>query len=205
MIKKKYLTEVEFKNGVDEFKSYRNYQEEVKIKENGIQTIRVELQGKDLKEDSIQIEIVDKYFIPVYWRRVSGTDNKLIEIYLDKENFLQENDTLFITYTAINSNVNNLYSVDYEEGVLYLASTNNQSIECTYEYYNMILEGEESNQLESKDYRTDGGVLTLNNQLNNKTYRSVYRIKEEVDAQYTTPFLKNIKINYLNLKESESF
>lgn len=204
MIKKRYLTEVSFINGIDEFKSYRSYSKTVKVKED-TKSLIVELDAQDFKEDSIQVEVIDKYYLQVNWKRVNEGDSIQIELYVNGNDVLLANDSILINYTALNSNVSDLYSIDYEDGVLYLASESNLDITCEYSSYNTLLEGEGSTQLESDEYRTDGSILTINNKLNNYIYKTVYSVEETIDAQYTTPFLSNIKINYLNLNEEESF
>ena len=86
MIKKKYLTEVAFKNGVDEFKSYRTFTKtfEVDITEDTTSSFRVLLEDKDVDEDSISVEIKDRYEVDLQWRKINGEDSNYIEVYTKK-------------------------------------------------------------------------------------------------------------------------
>lgn len=207
MIKKKYLTEVEFINGVDEFKSYRSYTKHVTIDTlfSSVSVYTVELDNAEIDEDSITAEIEGRYEVPVYWRKVNGQSSTYIEIYTDDENAFGAGELVNINYIALNTYVSDLYSVDYEKGLLYLANETNVELNCECQFYNMFLTAEKARQLTTEEYSTDAFIISLNNKIDSYNYTTVYNEQTEYDKEYTTPFIRNIKVNYINTSEEESF
>ena len=141
MIKKKYLTEVAFKNGVDEFKSYRTFTKtfEVDITEDTTSSFRVLLEDKDVDEDSISVEIKDRYEVDLQWRKINGEDSNYIEVYTKGTDVIAKGEYLVFNYIALNTYSSDLYSVDYETGTLYLANKTNIALKCSCEFYNVLL------------------------------------------------------------------
>ena len=207
MIKKKYLTEVEFKNGVDEFKSYRNYTNQIVISttEASVNTYSIELDNKEIDEESLSVEIDERYEVPVYWRKINGKSSNFIEIYTDSDNAFGNGEVINLNYIALNSYVSDLYSVDYENGLLYLANESNVDLICGCQFYNMFLTGDHARQLYTDEYSTAASIASLNNKIDTYKYLAVFNITDTTDKEYTTPVIKNVKINYLNTSEEESF
>lgn len=207
MIKKQYLTEVEFINGVDEFKSYRSYTKQIVIDtlETSVSSYTVELDNNEIDEDSLNVEIEERYEVPVYWRKVNGQSANLIEIYTDSDNAFGQGEAVSLTYTALNNFTSDLYSVDYTNGLLYLANETNVALKCECQFYNMMLTAEKARQLVSDEYSTSAAIISLNNKVDAYKYTTVYNEVTETEREYTTPFIKNIKVNYINTSEEESF
>lgn len=207
MILKKYLTEVAFKNGSEEFKSYRDYFKKRVITqdEGGSQTIKIELAEKEIDVETLVIEISGKYDIPVYWRKVNGASLNELEIYVTDLNLFLAQDVLEFSYTALNEAVSNLYSVDYETGVLYLAAETNVPLDVEYQFYNTMVTAKKATQLEPDAYVTTTADATINNYKSDSSYRLIFSIKQDVKEEYTTPVIKNLKVNYLNTNEKDSF
>ncbi|MEW3744801.1 hypothetical protein QOZ75_29435, partial [Pseudomonas aeruginosa] len=63
MMLKKYLTEVSFQDGSTEFKSYRNYTKKINVTDvmNGTSTLRIDLEEKEIDDESVSIEIQGRY------------------------------------------------------------------------------------------------------------------------------------------------
>lgn len=206
-MKKKYLTEVVFKNGVDEFKSFRNYTKKIQIEttETTVKSYRVELDSTEIDESSLTIEIDGRYEVPVYWRKVNGTSTDIIEVYTGLDTAFGDKDILLLNYVALNNYTSDLYSVDYENGLLYLANETNIALTSSYQFYNIYLTGDATKQLSSSEYSTSASILSINNKVDSYKYTAIYNLPDTIAKEYTTPFVTNIKINYLNTSEEESF
>ena len=202
MIFKQYLTEVSFIDGTTEFKSYRGYNKLITVTEPNT-TLNVVLDKEEVNFESIVLSIVNRQEVTVNIKQVSNTLNSYVLYFNTNETFLK-NDIIEIQYTALNDATSDLYSVDYENGILYLASTPNINLEVESDTYNLLCTGKQGYQLDSDDYTFSETVLTINNYQPLNTYDTVYTIKEDVNNNYTTPLLTNIKINYINTSEEES-
>lgn len=207
MILKKYLTEVSFKNGSEEFKSYRDYfkKQVITQSESGSQTIKIKLAEKEIDVETLVIELEGRYDIPVYWRKVNGASLNELEIYVTETNLFLAGDVLEFSYVALNEAVSNLYSVDYETGVLYLAAETNVPLDIEYQFYNTMVTAKKATQLEPDAYITTTADATINNYKSDSSYRLVFSVKQDIKEEYTTPVIKNLKVNYLNTNEKESF
>ena len=207
MIKKTYLAEVEFINGVDEFKSYRNYTKKVSIdiSEDSTSSYRLELDNSEIDEESISIEIEGRFEIPVYWRKINGKSSNFIEIYTDGLNSFGKDEVINLNYVALNNTVSDLYSIDYENGLLYLANETNLELLCSCQFYNLFLTGDVARQLYSEEYSTEADIVSLNNKIDTYKYLAVYNIEDTSEKEYITPVLRNVKLNYINTSEEESF
>lgn len=207
MIKKRYLTEVEFKNGVDEFKSYRNYTKKVTIDitDSSVSTYSLELDNTEIDEDSLSVEIDGRYEVPVYWRKINGKSANFIEIYTDADNTFGKDEVINLNYVALNSHVSDLYSIDYDNGLLYLANETNLTLVCGCQFYNMYLTGDFARQLYPDEYSTDASIASLNNKIDTYKYLAVYNLTDSTENEYMTPVLRNVKVNYINTSEEESF
>lgn len=206
MILKKYLTEVSFINGSEEFKSYRNYTKTIIVDRNSneLSTIRMELNEKEIDLESLSIEIQGKYDVPVYWRKINGSSSNLLEAYLTGFVFI-EGDIIEVNYIGLNEAVSDLYSVDYESGVLYLAAETNVPLNIDYKFYNTMIKGKKAEQLDDEDYQISDTEATVNNYKTDTTYKLIYNVVQKTAEEYTTPILNNIKVNYINTSETESF
>lgn len=207
MIKKKYLTEVQFKNGVDEFKSYRNYTKTVTIDitESSVSSYSIELDNKEIDEESLTVEIEGRYEVPVYWRKINGKSSNFIEVYTDVGNTFGNGEVLNLNYVALNSHISDLYSIDYDNGLLYLANETNLELVCGCQFYNMFVTADYARQLTPDEYSTDASIATINNKIDTYKYLAVYNLTDSTDDEYITPVIRNVKVNYINTSEDESF
>lgn len=207
MIKKKYLTEVQFKNGVDEFKSYRNYTKTVTIDitDSSVSSYSIELDNKEIDEESLTVEIEGRYEVPVYWRKINGKSSNFIEVYTDVGNTFGNGEILNLNYVALNSHISDLYSIDYDNGLLYLANETNLELVCGCQFYNMFVTADYARQLTPDEYSTDASIATINNKIDTYKYLAVYNLTDSTDDEYITPVIRNVKVNYINTSEDESF
>lgn len=207
MIKKKYLTEVQFKNGVDEFKSYRNYTKTVTIDitESSVSSYSIELDNKEIDEESLTVEIEGRYEVPVYWRKINGKSSNFIEIYTNVGNIFGNGEVLNLNYVALNSHASDLYSIDYENGLLYLANETNLELICGCQFYNMFVTADYARQLTPDEYSTDASIASINNKIDTYKYLAVYNLTDSTEDEYITPVIRNVKVNYINTSEDESF
>ena len=215
-ILKKYSTEVSFIDGSTEFKSYIRSSELVEITEDLLLksniSFEMTLQYKEIVEDSITITIRDKYDTPVYFKSVVNKDTNVKEIYLNDNNIFVLGDIIEVEYSALNESISDLYSVDYEEGILYLAAEPNKDLEVVYDSYNMLVDAKKAIQLEDEEYTvtdltgnsTNGVSSTINNFKNNIEYEAIYSVEKESKDLYRTPIITNVKLNYINVSEQES-
>ena len=203
MILKKYLTEVSFIDGSSEFKTYRRYKKNVQVTETST-SLALDLERKEISEGSFEVAIKGKYDIPVYYKQVSGEGEHILEVYVNQGNNFIKGDIIEISFVALNEAVSDLYSVDYEDGLLYLATPPNVELEVDYDSYNMLAKASKGIQLEPEDYsvtETDTTILTYKN---NTDYNVVYSLETEEEDSYSTPMLSNIGINYINTSEEDS-
>lgn len=215
-ILKKYSTEVSFIDGSTEFKSYIRSSELVEITEDLLLksniSFEITLQYKEIVEDSITITIRDKYDTPVYFKSVVNKDTNVKEIYLNDNNIFVLGDIIEVEYSALNESISDLYSVDYEEGILYLAAEPNKDLEVVYDSYNILVDAKKAIQLEDEEYTvtdltgnsTNGVSSTINNFKNNIEYEAIYSVEKESKDLYRTPIIANVKLNYINVSEQES-
>lgn len=203
MILKKYLTEVSFIDGSTEFKTYRRYKKNVQITETGTSLV-LDLERKEISEGSFEVAIKGKYDIPVYYKQVSGEGEHIVEVYVNQGNNLIKDDIIEISFIALNEAVSDLYSVDYEDGLLYLATPPNIELEVDYDSYNMLAKASKGIQLEAEDYTVTETDTTILNYKNNTDYSVVYSLETEEEDSYSTPILNNVGINYINTSEEDS-
>lgn len=203
MILKKYLTEVSFIDGSTEFKTYRRYKKNVQITETSTSLV-LDLERKEISEGSFEVAIKGKYDIPVYYKQVSGEGEHIVEVYVNQGNNLIKDDIIEISFIALNEAVSDLYSVDYEDGLLYLATPPNIELEVDYDSYNMLAKASKGIQLEAEDYTVTETDTTILNYKNNTDYSVVYSLETEEEDSYSTPILNNVGINYINTSEEGS-
>lgn len=203
MILKKYLTEVSFIDGSTEFKTYRRYKKNVQITETSTSLV-LDLERKEISEGSFEVAIKGKYDIPVYYKQVSGEGEHIVEVYVNQGNNLIKDDIIEISFIALNEAVSDLYSVDYEDGLLYLATPPNIELEVDYDSYNMLAKASKGIQLEAEDYTVTETDTTILNYKNNTDYSVVYSLETEEEDSYSTPILNNVGINYINTSEEDS-
>ena len=104
--------------------------------------------------------------------------------------------------TAIEYNIDNestnrdgIYSVDYQNGILYASSPIDGNITVNYQYYNMALEGQAAIELYTNEYIARDGILTVDKQTKN-TLSVVYKEgKSDGNTFIDSPILSNISIN----------
>lgn len=201
---KKYLTEVVFKNGSDEFKSYRTYTKTILIQQD-TESVEVELDGQEVDLKSILVEIENKYDIIVHWKSINSQSSNKIKCYLSNNDIFLKDTKLIINYTALNNATSNLYSVDYDNGILYLASETNIPLEVTYKSYNTLIKAKKANQLKEDEYKVTQNTTEVYNYDSSSPYRLVYNYNSNTDDEYTTPIISNLKVNYINTSEEETF
>lgn len=205
-IKKNYLKEVGFINGATEFKSFRNYTNNVEIiTDKAIQNYVIDLSGTEINSDTLTVQVKNKYEIPVYWRHVNGDADNKIEIYTTDQYYFYNEDIVEINYVALNTATSSLYSVDYDKGILYLANSTNVDLNITYSFYNLMVFGRKSEQLKTDKYESSSSLVRIFNFTQGFNYTTVLSLSTNKPEEYTTPFISNIKINYLNTSEQESF
>ena len=135
-----------------------------------------------------------------------------IPVYLNDNNIFVLGDIIEVEYSALNESISDLYSVDYEEGILYLAAEPNKDLEVVYDSYNILVDAKKAIQLEDEEYTvtdltgnsTNGVSSTINNFKNNIEYEAIYSIEKESKDLYRTPIITNVKLNYINVSEQES-
>ena len=203
MILKKYLTEVSFKDGSSEFKTYRRYTRTIEITETSTSLV-LDLERKEISDGSFEVSIKGKYDIPVYFKQVSDTEDHIYEVYVKSGNNLIKGDVLEISFVALNEAISDLYSVDYENGLLYLATPPNIRLDVDYDAYNVLVKGVRGTQLEPEDYTVTNTETNILNYKNNTDYNIVYSLKTEEESTYSTPIINDIGINYINTSEEES-
>lgn len=203
MILKKYLTEVSFKDGSSEFKTYRRYTRTIEITETSTSLV-LDLERKEISDGSFEVSIKGKYDIPVYFKQVSDTEDHIYEVYVKYGNNLIKGDILEISFVALNEAISDLYSVDYENGLLYLATPPNIRLDVDYDAYNVLVKGARGIQLEPEDYTVTNTETNILNYKNNTDYNIVYSLKTEEESTYSTPIINDIGINYINTSEEES-
>ena len=203
MILKKYLTEVSFKDGSSEFKTYRRYTRTIEITETSTSLV-LDLERKEISDGSFEVSIKGKYDIPVYFKQVSDTEDHIYEVYVKSGNNLIKGDVLEISFVALNEAISDLYSVDYENGLLYLATPPNIRLDVNYDAYNVLVKGARGIQLEPEDYTVTDTETNILNYKNNTDYNIVYSLKTEEESTYSTPIINDIGINYINTSEEES-
>lgn len=203
MILKKYLTEVSFIDGSSEFKTYRRYTKTIEITETSTSLV-LDLEKKEISSGSFEVSIKGKYDIPVYFKQVSDTEDHIYEVYVKSGNNLIKGDVLEISFVALNEAISDLYSVDYENGLLYLATPPNIRLDLEYDAYNVLVKGARGTQLEAEDYTVTNTETNILNYKNNTDYNIVYSLKTEEESTYSTPIINDIGINYINTSEEES-
>lgn len=202
MIYKKYLTEVSFIDGTSEFKSYREYLKSTTIKTN-TPKLTLSLENKEIDTNTITVSISNRLEVKVLYRQNNNELNSYT-FYLDGDLTFIEGDVLEVTYVALNEAQSDLYSVDYENGLLYLATASNVSLEVSSDSYNLLASGKQVEQLNSDEYTTDESFCTINNFQQNNNYGIVYSTEQSQTTNYTTPIISNVKVNYINTSEQES-
>ena len=159
---------------------------------------------REISEGSLEVAIKGKYDIPVYYKQVSNESENVVEVYVNTGNFLLKGDILELSFIALNEAISDLYSVDYENGLLYLATPPNIRLDIEYESYNMLVKAARGRQLEPEDYTVSNTGTTILNFKNNTDYNLVYSVKTEESDTYSTPIISDVGINYLNTSEEES-
>ncbi len=203
MILQKYLTEVSFKDGSSEFKTYRSYEKNFIIEET-TRSVTLKLEHKEILDTSLEVSIKERYDVPVYFKYISDNETDTIEVYVDEGTLILKEDVIEVRYTALNEAISDLYSVDYENGVLYLATPPNIDLGIEYDAYNVLVKAKRAEQLEADNYKLTETDATILNYKANTSYDFVYGVTKEISDTYITPLINNIKVNYINTSEEES-
>lgn len=203
MILQKYLTEVSFKDGSSEFKTYRSYEKNFIIEET-TRSVTLKLEHKEILDTSLEVSIKERYDVPVYFKYISDNETDTIEVYVDEGTLILTEDVIEVRYTALNEAISDLYSVDYENGVLYLATPPNIDLGIEYDAYNVLVKAKRAEQLEADNYKLTETDATILNYKANTSYDFVYGVTKEISDTYITPLINNIKVNYINTSEEES-
>lgn len=202
MIYKKYLTEVSFIDGTSEFKSYRGYTKLYTIP-NNTNNIVLTLESKELDLSSIEVSIKNRLETKVFFKQ-NNSELNTFTFYLNSDDMFISNDVLEINYIALNEATSDLYSVDYDNGLLYLATASNITLEVESESYNLLATGKQVEQLKSDEYSVSDDSCTINNYQTTSSYDIVYQTEQTETTNYTTPIISNVKVNYINTSEEES-
>jgi hypothetical protein len=200
-----YLKEVVYQDGIQEFKTYTSSSitAAVVAPNEFTSTYQVTITAEIDDYTTIQVDIKGKYEVPVYFRQVSGSNN-VLEFYTDSSNYFLDGDILEITFLKLSENPSNLYSVNYDEGNIYLSARVNSGLDIDYSCYNTILTGLKVSQLDSGSYTYDTNTISIVNEETNTSYIVDYEIVIAIDLPTTTPFLTETKINYINTLDGDS-
>ena len=89
--------------------------------------------------------------------------------------------------------------------ILYLANETNLELICGCQFYNMFVTADYARQLTPDEYSTDASIASINNKIDTYKYLAVYNLTDSTEDEYITPVIRNVKVNYINTSEDESF
>lgn len=201
-----YLVEVVYQNGVDEFKTYRSQviTQPVNITAAFASTYQVSISNEVEDYSTVQASIVGRYEVPVYFRQVDGAEGGTLEFYTDSANYFLPTDILEITFLSLSENPSNLYSMNYEEGILYMSAVINSDLLIKYGYYSTFMTGLKAQQLDTRDYTYASNSIEIVNDQTNTNYIVDFEVITALSLPTTTPFITDLKINYINTLDVES-
>jgi len=199
-----YLTEVNYKNGIEEFKllAYTEETKEIRTDETYLQEVEITLEHNLEDLESVQASIKGRYEVALGIKFVSEEEKSKVIIYTSELIF--DKDVIEITYLHVNEEPTNYYSVDYENGVFYLSNFSNLEVKIEYQYFNTYLRGTKAIQLDAEEYTVNMGNIDIKEKEEIETYTAIYDYTSLLEIPNTTPLIQDIKINYLNSKDEES-
>lgn len=199
-----YLTEVSYIDGIKEFTvlAYKKETHTISTTEEYLQSYEITTNYEIEDIDNIQVNLKDKYETKLNVKYISEEEKNKIIVYTDS--YLVDQDTIEITYLYTNTQPSNFFSLDYENGILYLSSSTNANIELTYVFYNTYITGSKALQLDSEQYTETNGTIEIKEQQENMKYLVVYSYTTLLDIPKSSPLIQNVKLNYINTSDSES-
>lgn len=199
-----YLTEVNFIDGIQEFSvlAYKKEIHTVNTDQEFMKSLELTTNYEIEDIDNIQISIKDRYEVKLEVRYVTDQEKNKIIVYTD--DFILNQDQIEITYLYTNSQPTNFFSLDYDNGILFLSSSTNANIELVYEFFVTFVTGSKATQLNTNEYNVVDNIVEIKEQQENMKYLVIYNYNTLLDVPKSTPSIQNVKINYINTSDSES-
>lgn len=186
------MIEVEFINGVSEFLVYQSKTIKVTLNEpNEIFEYTIDTNTSNIVEDSLELisnNLEEGNELNLTVNKELITITSLLDI--SKLN-------IELNFVFINTNPDDLFSVDYENGYLYLSKESIRDLNINYKYDSMFIEAKKSLQLqENEDYKNSINSVSINNYKDNSTITCIYENKYVID-KFESPEFNNLKLNLI--------
>ena len=188
------LLEVPFINGFNEFIEY--FSKEISIdlpSDYNLNFYKIELLEYEVLEGSVTYSNI--LSLNLDFKISIEKEDKTYFVYVLGEEALN-NLKLSVQYTYKNINPKDLYSVDYDRGLVYFSEPTTVDYEIEYDFDNILCTGKAATQLVAEDFNMVSGNINIKNYKENSLLFFLYR-KNEIIHRNLTPVLKDLKLNYI--------
>ena len=188
------LLEVPFINGYNEFIEYFSKEIYVELGSTYDSYIHeVELLEVDVLEDSISY--TDVLNSTLDFKIKLETRNSINYLVLESEQKLK-NLKLNVQYTYKNNNPKNLYSVNYDLGLIHFSEKTSKEYKIEYQYDSIVCTGKSAHQLLTPDFNMVNNNINVKNYKENSLIYFLYK-KEVIVHRNLTPVIQDLKLNYI--------
>ena len=127
-----------------------------------------------------------------FWMLIQRKLNQLV---LESEQKLK-NLKLNIQYTYKNNNPKNLYSVNYDLGLIHFSEKTSKEYKIEYQYDSIICTGKSAHQLLTPEFNMVNNNINIKNYKENSLIYFLYK-KEVIVHRNLTPVIQDLKLNYI--------
>ena len=188
------LLEVPFINGYNEFIEYFSKEIYVELGSTYDSYIHeVELLEVAVLEDSVSY--TDVLNSTLDFKIKLETRNGINYLVLESEQKLK-NLKLNIQYTYKNNNPKNLYSVNYDLGLIHFSEKTSKDYKIEYQYDSIICTGKSAHQLLTPEFNMVNNNINIKNYKENSLIYFLYK-KEVIVHRNLTPVIQDLKLNYI--------
>ncbi len=189
------LLEVPFINGYNEFIEYFSKEIIIEIPDNFNKTrYSLELIEEDIFPDTLSY--INMTNLNISFNVFITKNNEKSSIIIETYGELLNNLKLKVSYTFKNNEPKYLYSVDYNDGIVYFSEALEKTVSINYKYDNIFTIGKSAKQLKNNDFNNVDNNININNFKENSSISFVYKNNIEKHRKLT-PIVQNLKLNYI--------
>lgn len=163
---------------------------------------------KDNVSTEFKYELSDKEVLPESITYFSNEGEAYLNIRYEKEDDISflvikpltiiPKLNITVQYSYRNIEPKNMYSVDYNLGVVYFSEPTDKELLIEYESDRILLVGKKAHQLDNTQYSYIDGKVNINNFKDNSSIYFVYTKNKNIKRNIS-PVLQDLKLNYITM------
>lgn len=184
--------EVPFINGYTEFLEI--FSKTIEVKRSGVTSnLKIEFTEPDVIPESLSYFTENSEGENLKLKVVKEDDVSFLVIEIDKH---IADLHIKVSYSYRSTEPKNMYSVDYNKGVIFFSEPLETETEVSYESDRIFITGRKGRQLDQTEFSYVEGKVNINNFKENTTISFLYSKKKEVKRNIS-PVLQDLKMNYI--------